>query len=195
MSTTKIFAIRPRPTALGQLLVAGNFISTYTLQQALSTQRQDGHRLGEILVKRRDLSELEKQTILNLQEKLLQREQVIMSEGDITHALGLNLGELLLNSGEITPQQLDSALAQQFRQGLCLGEVLIEQQVLTPIRLAHWLQLQKKLLRTAAVSTGIALKKSILPQTKMSTISKEILFQENLRKEKVVLNNGVSSIR
>ncbi|RNL60920.1 hypothetical protein [Zhongshania marina] len=155
MSTTKIFAIRPRSTALGQLLVAGSFITTYTLQQALSTQRQDGHRLGDILVKRRDLSELEKQTMLNLQEKLIQREEVFKSEGDITQRLGLNLGQLLLDSGEITHQQLDSSLAKQIRQGLCLGEILIEQQLLTPIRLAHWLQLQKKLIRTATVTTGL----------------------------------------
>lgn len=153
MNPRKLGAIRPGPLSLGQLLVAGGFISSTTLHQALSTQRWSRRRLGEVLVQRSILSSVEKQTILKLQEKLAKYTFALKPDGSMTEDLQLSLGQLLLDSGEISPQQLDSALAEHSRQSRRLGEVLIEQQVLTPIRLTQWLQLQKKLISAAAVAT------------------------------------------
>jgi hypothetical protein len=152
MHPTKLGSVRADPVSLGQLLVAGGFITPGTLQHALKAQRWSRRRLGEILVQRHELSDIERRTILKLQEKLTKHTLALKSDGSMNPALQLRLGQLLLASGEISSAQLDSALAEHSRQHRRLGEVLIEQQVITPIRLAHWLQLQKKLIKAAAIA-------------------------------------------
>lgn len=153
MNPTKLGSVRANPISLGQLLVAGGFITTGTLQHALGTQRWSRRRLGEVLVQRHELSDIEKRTTLKLQEKLSKHTLALKADGSMTQALQLSLGQLLLDSGEISHAQLDSALAEHNRQHRRLGEVLVEQQLITPIRLAHWLQLQKKLISAAAIAT------------------------------------------
>ncbi|MFT7404437.1 hypothetical protein [Zhongshania sp.] len=152
MHPTKLGSVRANPVSLGQLLVAGGFITPGTLQHALKAQRWSRRRLGEILVQRHELSDIERRTILKLQEKLTKHTLALKSDGSMNPALQLRLGQLLLASGEISSAQLDSALAEHSRQHRRLGEVLIEQQVITPIRLTHWLQLQKKLIKAAAIA-------------------------------------------
>lgn len=152
MNSIKLGSIQPSPTSLGQLLVSGGFITTGTLQQALSTQRWSRRRLGEVLVQRSKLSDVEKKAILSLQKKLSTQAQALKPDGSMAQTLQLSLGQLLLDSGEITRQQLDKALAEHSSQHRRLGEVLIAQQLLTPMRLACWLQLQKKLISAAAVA-------------------------------------------
>ncbi len=152
MSQQKRGNINPSPISLGQLLVSGGFIHTGTLQQALSTQRWSHRLLGEVLVQRSELSEVEKKAILNLQKKLSTHAQVLKPDGSMPQTLQLSLGQLLIENGEITQQQLDTALAEHSSKHRRLGEVLIEQQLLTPVRLASWLQLQKKLISAAAVT-------------------------------------------
>ena len=68
MKATKPSDASPKPVSLGQLLVAGGFISASTLQDALNTQQWSRRRLGEVLVQRDILSRLEKQTLLELQK-------------------------------------------------------------------------------------------------------------------------------
>ncbi|MBQ0796789.1 hypothetical protein [Zhongshania sp.] len=153
MKATKLGDASPRSVSLGQLLVAGGFISASTLQDALNTQQWSRRRLGEVLVQRDILSRLEKQTLLELQKKLATHAKALRPDGSLTQTLQLSLGQLLLNSGEITAQQLESALAEHSLKNRRLGEVLVEQQSLTPIRLAQWLKLQKKLVSAAAVAT------------------------------------------
>jgi hypothetical protein len=152
MHPTKLGSVRANPVSLGQLLVAGGFITPGTLQHALKAQRWSRRRLGEILVQRHELSDIERRTILKLQEKLTKHTLALKSDGSMNPVLQLRLGQLLLASGEISSAQLDSALAEHSRQHRRLGEVLIDQQVITPIRLAHWLQLQKKLIKAAAIA-------------------------------------------
>jgi hypothetical protein len=152
MHPTKLGSVRADPVSLGQLLVAGGFITPGTLQHALKAQRWSRRRLGEILVQRHELSDIERRTILKLQEKLTKHTLALKSDGSMNPVLELRLGQLVLASGEISSAQLDSALAEHSRQHRRLGEVLIEQQVITPIRLAHWLQLQKKLIKAAAIA-------------------------------------------
>lgn len=152
MTPTKLASIKPNPISLGQLLVSGGFITTGTLQQALSTQRWSRRRLGEVLVQREELSSIEKKAVLNLQKTLTEYVHAIQPNGEMPKSLQLSLGQLLLDHGEITQQQLNDALAEHSSQHRRLGEVLIDQQLLSPGRLACWLQLQKKLLSAAAVA-------------------------------------------
>lgn len=152
MHPTKLSRIQPSPISLGQLLVSGGFITTGTLNQALSTQRWSRRRLGEVLIQRSELSNLEQQAILALQKKLATQALTLKPDGSMPHALQLSLGQLLLDNGEITQAQLDKALAEHNSQHRRLGEVLIDLKLLSPLRLSHWLQLQKKLISAAAVA-------------------------------------------
>jgi hypothetical protein len=152
MNPTILGRTQPSPISLGQLLVSGGFITTGTLNQALSTQRWSRRRLGDVLMQRHELCAVEKQTILALQKKLASQALELKPDGSMPKALQLSLGQLLLDNGEITQSQLDKALAEHSSQHRRLGEVLIEQQVLSPICLARWLQLQKKLISAAAVA-------------------------------------------
>jgi hypothetical protein len=104
MNARKRGAIQPSPISLGQLLVAGGFITTATLQQALSTQRWSRRRLGEVLVQRDILSSTEKLTLLKLQKKLAKYTLTLKPDASITEDLQLSLGQLLLDSGEISQQ-------------------------------------------------------------------------------------------
>ncbi|WP_373091673.1 hypothetical protein [Zhongshania sp.] len=152
MHPTKLGSTQPSPISLGTLLVSGGFITTDTLNQALSTQRWNRRRLGEVLLQRHELFPLEKQAILALQKKLSAQALELKPDGSMPKALQLSLGQLLLDNGEITQSQLDTALAEHRSQHRRLGEVLIDQQALSPICLARWLKIQKKLISAAAVA-------------------------------------------
>ena len=54
----------------------------------------------------------------------------------------MKLGEILLRSGKVTKEQLESALQEQQKTGRKLGEILIERGVLTPTELAKILEEQ-----------------------------------------------------
>ncbi|MDF1693152.1 MAG: hypothetical protein P1U47_12300 [Zhongshania sp.] len=155
MHPTKLANAKPNPTALGQLLVSGGFITASTLQQALSTQRWSQRRLGDVLVQRHELSNIEKQAVLKLQKTLKEHTHAIKENGEMPQSLQLSLGQLLVENGEITHQQLNAALAEHSLQHRRLGEILIDQQLISPSRLACWLQLQKKLFSAAAVAAWI----------------------------------------
>ena len=152
MQQTKTGKMPLSPISLGQLLLSGGFIDTGALQQALCTQKWSRRRLGDVLEQRRKLSKTEKQAVLSLQKKLAAHTLAIHSDGSMAPSLQLSLGQLLLDNGEISREQLNSALAEHSRQHRRLGEVLIEQQALTPITLARWLKLQKKLISAATVA-------------------------------------------
>ncbi len=55
------------------------------------------------------------------------------------------LGQLLLASGVVTPDQLREALCRQQESGQLLGELLVEMGALTPAQLEWALQEQKRL--------------------------------------------------
>ena len=139
--------------ALGQLLVSGGFISDRTLKQALHRQRWNPRPLGAILQKNHKLSHIDTRSVLHLQRQL---GQFADAPGKVTPpALHLTLGELLVANGEATREQVDKALAEHRRQRRRLGEVLVDQHILTPSRLCRWLTLQKKLLSAAAMAIGL----------------------------------------
>ncbi len=104
---------------IGEVLVAGEFISPVDLDRALAEQSATNERLGEILVRLGILSEMELNAVLHFQ-----------SEIDLTPqqhgaAVRHKLGDLLLRARKLTKHQLDTALAEQERTNEKLGQVLL----------------------------------------------------------------------
>jgi type IV pilus assembly protein PilB len=95
---------------LGELLLAEGLLSPAQLEEALRVQsRQESYApLGHILVAQRIVT---RDQLLSVLER---------------HRRSSKLGDLLVKSGEITPAQLEVALAEQRRTGQALGEVLVQ---------------------------------------------------------------------
>ncbi|MFT5887870.1 MAG: hypothetical protein ACI9BO_000683 [Zhongshania sp.] len=140
------------PLCMGQLLLSGGFIKVGVLNQALCTQKWSRRRLGDELEQHYALGNIEKKTVLRLQKTLAKQSHSLNPDGSLPESLQLTLGQLLLDNGEITHEQLDSALAEHKRSNRRLGEVLVEQQTLSSDRLSSWLQLQKKLISAASMA-------------------------------------------
>lgn len=109
---------------LGKALVEKSEISSEDLSEALRTQRRRYLPLGEILIRQGVLTE---ETFAKANKEFLEQKQIKRT------------GEFLLAQKHITPKQLNAALIEQAQNCPLLGEVLIEQGVITPKNLEHFL--------------------------------------------------------
>lgn len=105
---------------LGQILLKATAISNVQLNQALSFQKANGGFLGDVIVEQNILDAETLDAYLTLQQTMKDEAR---REG--TDDERLRLGDILLNSGIITQEQLDMALDYQARKGGHLGECLI----------------------------------------------------------------------
>lgn len=94
---------------LGEALLDLGYITRAQLSQALDYQRVNGNRLGAICVQLGFLSQAQ------LDEVLLKRRAIPKER----------LGDMLVTSGVITAQQLESALDMQLKSGGRLGDILL----------------------------------------------------------------------
>ena len=94
---------------LGELLLAEGLVAPAQLEEALRVQSSnEGYApLGHILVA----------------QKIITRDQLLSVLE--RHRRSSKLGDILLKGGELTPAQLETALAEQRRSGQALGEVLL----------------------------------------------------------------------
>ncbi|APC41919.1 glycosyltransferase family 2 protein [Clostridium estertheticum] len=98
---------KQNPVRLGEILVENGWISEYDLNKALDYQKMYGGLLGNILI---DFGWAE-------ESKVVEAIKLIHSKGKI--------GELLIDLGILTVEQLDSALEFQQKSGGALGEILL----------------------------------------------------------------------
>lgn len=116
-------ARRLRGSPLGQRLLEGGAISQEQLDSALRLQRKQYRPLGSIL----------------LHQGVLSQAQIDEAIASLAHAGGDRLGDLLFREGRISQSQLDTALAEQSSGRRALGELLVEQQILSEAALAEHL--------------------------------------------------------
>lgn len=109
---------------LGKALVEKSEISSEDLSEALRTQRRRYLPLGEVLIRQEVLTE---ETFAKANNDFLKQKEI------------KRIGEFLLGNGYITPKQLNIALVEQEKNCPLLGEVLIEQGVITADNLEHFL--------------------------------------------------------
>ncbi|MBT4522715.1 MAG: transglycosylase SLT domain-containing protein [Halieaceae bacterium] len=151
--------VPPHHRSIGQLLVSGGFINQTQLSDALEERSGSKKRLGEILEDRSVINTVDTRAILRLQRQLDAHCVALSDDGTLPEQLQLTLGQLLVDHGEITPLQLDSALATHQRNHTRLGATLVSQKSLTQSKLDFWLRLQRKLVAAAAAAvlvTGFA---------------------------------------
>jgi hypothetical protein len=127
----------PKPK-IGEVLVAGEFISQADLDRALAHQEQSNERLGEILVRLGVMSEMELNAVLHYHHH--DGETPDEHNAAVRH----KLGDLLLHAKKVTKHQLESALAEQEKTNEKLGEVLLRLGLISDLELQAVLDWQRE---------------------------------------------------
>ncbi|MBM3266695.1 MAG: hypothetical protein FJZ01_03515 [Candidatus Sericytochromatia bacterium] len=122
--------------ALGEILLGLKKVDQKTLDAALDEQKRLNTRLGEVLVKNGTLTQKELDYALALQKSHDPNAPMIARK---------KLGDLLLETGKISPAQLQAALQQQALSQKKIGEVLIEMGFVTQKDLDSAVNLQDSL--------------------------------------------------
>ena len=126
---------------IGTILVEKNLITAEQLERALVLQEASGERLGEIVVAEFGVSRLELAGVLAEQWTGVEKpeleglEPVEPLTPEEVH-LRRPLGELLVQRGLISSEQLSTALDEQRKSGTRLGEILVERGAITRLDLA-----------------------------------------------------------
>ncbi len=116
-----------RKKKLGEILVAQGFIEEKQLIEALHQQKMYGGSLGSIIVKMGFISEDDLGSVLGQQIQINQKKRI---------------GEVLIEQGFITPEQLEQGLAKQKQSGMQLGKTLVELGFITESKLIDVLSAQ-----------------------------------------------------
>jgi len=130
---------------LGEILVADGLLTPRELEEALREQRRSGRLLGQILVQRGYVSSFTLARALTAQHGVELRGEEPEAEAPVlsTPPNWQPLGELLVDGGFLTADDLDVALAEQERRPECrLGEILVGRGYLTGSALARALAQQ-----------------------------------------------------
>lgn len=109
---------------LGKMLVDKGEITSEQLTEALRTQRRRYHPLGDVLIRQGAITD---ETFAKANKDFLEQDEF------------KRIGEFLLGKGYIDAKQLNIALTEQKDSCPLLGEVLIEQGVISPDNLDHFL--------------------------------------------------------
>ena len=124
---------------LGALLVQSGYLTTAQLDHAIAEQKRTGEKLGEVFTRLGMLTERQLASLLDFQENQSVEKR---STGS------LRLGELLIATGYISREQLESALHKQSVSHKKLGEVLVAEGYVRPSLIKNGICLQKILLNS-----------------------------------------------
>lgn len=105
----------------GQLLVKSGFVTRSELNAGLEKQVRTNEMLGEILVQMGVLDPADFQAILSVNRNTSVLEDAL----SLAAGVRIRLGELFLQAGHITPQQLDIALKERQQTGEKLGGIFV----------------------------------------------------------------------
>lgn len=146
----------PRRT-LGELLLQANRVTPDQLERALVVQRRTQAYLGDILVQQGVLNEAELEDLLATQLLLAASQEAGSQES--LQPVYKRLGEILVETRQLTPVQLSQAIDEQSRsKGRKLGDILVEKGLVPLKELLRALRLQQRLASlTMATVTGMTL--------------------------------------
>jgi hypothetical protein len=139
-------APQPLPSRLiGALFVERGLVSESQIRIALEIQNETGQQLGQILVERFGVSRKELASVVAEQWAKLGG-----SAGPEDTASWRRLGEIFVDRGFVSQDELDQALARQRQTGERLGEALVAQGVISKFELAGALAEQMAALESSA---------------------------------------------
>jgi type IV pilus assembly protein PilB len=116
-----------RRKKLGEILISQGMITNENLVLALQEHKRTGMSLGSVLVKLGYISEDELTSVLGAQIQLDQKKRI---------------GEVLIDQGLITPEQLNAGLEEQKKSKLQLGKCLVKLGAITEDKLVAVLSAQ-----------------------------------------------------
>ena len=134
---------------IGTVFVERGLLSESQIRVALEIQRETGQQLGQILVERFGVSRHELASVVAEQWAEFGR-----SGADIdpaTNESWRRLGDIFVERGFVTPEQLEHALARQRETGERVGEALVAQGSISKFELAGALAEQASALEEAAL--------------------------------------------
>jgi len=134
---------------IGALFVERGLVSESQIRVALEIQRETGQQLGQILVERFGVSRKELASVVAEQWAKLGG-----SAGPEDSASWRRLGEIFVERGFVTQEELDEALVRQRQTGERLGEALVAQGVISKFELAGALAEQMAVLGDPAPEPG-----------------------------------------
>lgn len=130
---------------IGALFVDRGLVSESQIRIALEIQNETGQQLGQILVERFGVSRKELASVVAEQWAKLGG-----SAGPEDTASWRRLGDIFVDRGFVTQEELDQALARQRQTGERLGEALVAQGVISKFELAGALAEQMAALEASA---------------------------------------------
>jgi hypothetical protein len=116
---------------IGALFVERGLVSESQIRVALEIQRETGQQLGQVLVERFGVSRKELASVVAEQWAKLGG-----SAGPEDTASWRRLGDIFVERGFVTQEELDEALVRQRQTGERLGEALVAQGVISKFELA-----------------------------------------------------------
>lgn len=134
---------------IGALFVERGLVSESQIRVALEIQRETEQQLGQILVERFGVSRKELASVVAEQWAKLGG-----SAGPEDSASWRRLGEIFVERGFVTQEELDQALTRQRQTGERLGEALVAQGVISKFELAGALAEQMAVLGEPAAEPG-----------------------------------------
>lgn len=134
---------------IGTVFIERGLASEEQVQEALALQQETGHQLGEILVQRFGVSRTEMARVV------AEHRQAMGRPGDPGLGAAVSeswkrLGEIFVDRGFVTKEQLDRALSRQRQTGERLGEALVALGAITKFELAGALAEQMAILDEAS---------------------------------------------
>ena len=177
---------------IGQILLDAGFFTRQTLNSALQEQKQTKELLGQILVRMGVIKAPDFKISLLVQEYLSHIDDAVKTAAGERQLLG----ELLVQSGQISNEQLNDAIAEQTKSGEKLGEVFVRLGFMSDLQLNALLGLQQNQGRKSSnplrlgellVTTGHIsrkhLKDALLKQSLSQKKLGEVLVQEGYARQ------------
>lgn len=129
------------PQPLGEILRSSHRIAEPVVEAAMEEHRKSGDRLGEVLVRRGEISAQERDALLRFQK---------FQRGELPADGVLRVGSILEAQGVVTSEQLARALANQRASGRRIGDELVAAGYCAPAQVERALELQGRLVSLVA---------------------------------------------
>ena len=139
---------------IGTVFVERGLLSESQIRVALEIQRETGQQLGQILVERFGVSRHELASVVAEQWAEFGRSG--MDTDPASNESWRRLGDIFVERGFVTPEQLEQALARQRETGERVGEALVAQGSISKFELAGALAEQAAALDQAAALEAAA---------------------------------------
>ncbi len=149
---------------IGTLFVERGLVSESQIRVALEIQRETGEQLGRILVERFGVSRQELASVVAEQWEELGQAGTPEAQARSNDSWQ-RLGEIFVQRGFVTPEQLDQALQRQRETGERVGEALVAQGAISKFELAGALAEQMAALEDGSAEAPTAQEATVHPLT------------------------------